>query len=235
MRAEAAKVLPCGMALSDRTTSSPLMSIIVEFTISSPRLVLDTAMTDVPDVSIQVESIDGVPPEDVVTMLWATDGELESWDDAIRADPTVTNVTLVDSLPDRHLYHYRVSDAVEFQVYNEWVEVGAAQMHIEAQDGDWFHRIRFPDRGALRKFRGAADDYDIDFVVHSIYTEPHGQSRDELTDAQNAAVELALDHGYFEIPRESELAPIADELGVSEQSTSERLRRAMRKLARKSV
>lgn len=211
------------------------MSIIVEFTISSPRLVLTRAMTDVPEVSIQVESIDGVPPEDVVTMLWATGEDLEAWDDAIRADPTVTDVSLVDAFPERHLYHYRVDDSVDIQMYNEWIEVGAAQMYIEAQDGDWFHRVRFPDRAALREFRDAADEYDVDFAVHSIYTEPHGPGQDELTAAQTEAIELAVEHGYFEIPRENGLDPIAEELGVSEQSTSERLRRAIRKLARKSV
>jgi predicted DNA binding protein len=211
------------------------MSLIVEFTIASPRLVLASAMKAVPGVSIRVESVDGVPPEDVVTMLWATSGDLDAWDDAIRADPTVTDVTLVDAFPDRRLYHYRVADSVEIQMYNEWLEVGAAQMHIEAQAGDWFHRIRFPDRTALREFREVAAEYDVGFSVHSIYTEPRSPDQNELTAPQEAAVELALEHGYFEIPRETDLEPIAEELGVSEQSTSERIRRAMRKLARNSV
>lgn len=224
-----------GMSLWVRLPWMPTMSIIVEFTISSPRLVLTRAMTDVPEVSIQVESVDGVPPEDVVTMLWVTGENLEDWDDAIRADPTVTDVTLVDAFPERRLYHYRVDESVEIQMYNEWIEVGAAQMYIEAEDGEWFHRVRFPDRAALREFRGAADEYGIDFAVHSIYTEPQRSGQDELTAAQTEAVEVALEYGYFEIPRETGLEPIAAELGVSEQSTSERLRRAVRKLARKSV
>jgi predicted DNA binding protein len=192
-------------------------------------------MRDAPDVSIQVESVDGVPPEDVVTMLWATDGDLDAWDDAIRADSTVTDVTLVDEFPERRLYHYRVADSVEIQMYNEWIEVGAAQMHIDAQAGDWFHRVRFPDRAALREFRAVAEDNDVEFTVHSIYTEPRSLDQSELTPAQRAALELALEHGYFEIPRETGLESIAEELGVSEQSTSERIRRAMRKLARKRV
>lgn len=211
------------------------MSLIVEFTISSPRLVLTSAMTEVPEITIQVESVDGVPPEDVVTMLWATGDDLEAWDDAIRADSTVTDVTLVDAFPDRRLYHYRVADDVEIQMYNEWIELGAAQMYIEAQDGDWFHRVRFPDRAALQTFRETAVEYDVDFSVHRIYTEPRDSGPDELTDAQAEAVELALEHGYFEIPRETGLDAIAAELGVSEQSTSERLRRAMRRLAKKRV
>jgi hypothetical protein len=43
------------------------MSIIVEFTLRSPRLVLTDTMRRAPDVAISVESVDGVPPEDVVT------------------------------------------------------------------------------------------------------------------------------------------------------------------------
>lgn len=211
------------------------MSLIVEFNISSPRLVLTTAMEAAPDTQIRVESVDGVPPEEVVTMLWATGSDLDVWDDAIRGDPTVTDVTLVDEFDNKRLYHYRVADSVEIQMYNEWIEVGAAQMYIEAQAGEWFHRVRFPDRTALREFRTAADEYDVDFTVHSIYTHPEQHTPNELTPAQQRAVSLALEHGYFEIPRETGLETIAEELGVSEQSTSERIRRAMRKLAKQTV
>lgn len=211
------------------------MSLIVEFTIASPDLVLTTAMEEAPETEIRVESVDGVPPEDVVTMLWATSGDLDAWDDAIRADPTVTDVSLVDEFASKRLYHYRVADSVEIQMYNEWIQLGAAQMYIDAQAGEWFHRVRFPDRNALREFRAAAEEYDVTFAVKSIYTDPAQRAPNDLTPAQQEAVSLALEHGYFEIPREAGLETIAAELGVSEQSTSERIRRAMRKLATEAV
>ncbi|WP_232701622.1 helix-turn-helix domain-containing protein [Halobacterium wangiae] len=211
------------------------MSIIVEFTLSSPRLVLTEAMTSAPEVSIRVESVDGVPPEDVVTMLWATGGDLEAFDDAIRADPTVTDVALLDAFEGRRLYRYRVADEVEVQMYSSWIEVGAAQLHIGANDGEWYNRVRFPDRDALREFQARASEEDVQFTVHSIYDEPAAPDEAYLTEAQAEALELALETGYLEVPREASLSDVADELGVSEQSVSERLRRATRNLARDAV
>jgi predicted DNA binding protein len=42
---------------------------------------------------------------------------------------------------------------------------------------------------------------------------------------------VALDVGYLDVPRTAELSAVADEVSVSEQSASERLRRATRNLA----
>ncbi|AHG03692.1 bacteriocin [Halobacterium sp. DL1] len=211
------------------------MSIIVEFTLRSPRLVLTDTMRRAPDVAISVESVDGVPPEDVVTMLWATGGDLETFDDAIRADPTVTDVALLEDFEGRRLYRYRVAEDVEVQMYNRWLEVGAAQLNVGASGGEWHNRVRFPDRDALREFQAQADEAAVEFTVQSIYDEPDAPNQSCLTEAQSEALELALETGYLEVPRDASLAAVAEELGVSEQSVSERLRRAMRNLSREAV
>jgi predicted DNA binding protein len=211
------------------------MSIIVEFSLASPRLNLHEATTSVPDARVTVESVDGVPPEDVHTVLWASDGDLDAFDDALRADPTVTDVELLDSLAARNLYRYRVSGESEVNMYREWVELGAAQLYIECQNGEWFQRVRFPDREALAEFKETAIEEGLEFTLHRIYSQPGEGDEARLTPAQQSAVETALDAGYLEVPKEAALADVATELGVSEQSASERLRRAMRNLARDAV
>lgn len=52
-----------------------------------------------------------------------------------------------------------------------------------------------------------------------------GTTRDGLTTRQRETLRLAADRCYFEIPRRATLADLADELGVSDQAISERLRR----------
>jgi predicted DNA binding protein len=57
-------------------------------------------------------------------------------------------------------------------------------------------------------------------------TDPErGPPRDRLTARQRETLRLAHERGYFEIPREVTLDDLADELGVSNQAVSERLRR----------
>jgi hypothetical protein len=52
----------------------------------------------------------------------------------------------------------------------------------------------------------------------------------KLTDKQLEILELAYNHGYFEIPRETSETKLADELDVAQSTVSERLRTAERAL-----
>ncbi|SEV94681.1 helix-turn-helix domain-containing protein [Halobacterium jilantaiense] len=207
------------------------MSVIVEFSLDSPRLNLHGATTTVPGVTVDVESVDADVDGGVKTMAWAVGGCLDAFDDALRADPTTTDVVLIDDLPDRRLYNYRTSEQSEVQLYTDWLELGAAQLHVECQDGTWFQRVRFPDRDALAEFESTCETEDISFTLHRIYGDPGSAEPDPLTDAQREALRLGLDCGYLDVPRTGSLSVVADELGISEQSASERLRRATRNLA----
>lgn len=207
------------------------MSVIVEFSLSSPRLNLYEATTAAPDVTLEVESVDSVGDGHLNTVIMVEGGDLDAFDEAIREDPTVTGVTLLDQLSEHSLYSYRYADETELRFYPVWLELGAAQLHIECQDGTWFLRIRFPDRDALAEFESICQEEGVEFTLHRIYGESGDAEPDPLTDAQREALRLALDAGYLDVPRTATLSAVADELEVSEQSASERLRRATRNLA----
>lgn len=55
---------------------------------------------------------------------------------------------------------------------------------------------------------------------------------DILTDKQRQALELALDSGYYDQPRETCLTDLAEELGITESAVSQRIRNAERKLVK---
>lgn len=52
----------------------------------------------------------------------------------------------------------------------------------------------------------------------------------ELTERQREVLALAVEHGYYDLPRETTTEAIADELGVSRRTAEDHLRRAERKL-----
>ncbi|WP_232688466.1 helix-turn-helix domain-containing protein [Halobacterium zhouii] len=207
------------------------MSVIAAFSLTSPRMVLYDAMTTNPDVRIDVESVDGLPDGNPVTVMWAEDGDLSAFDAALREDPTVENVARLESFPERNLYKYRVSDRAEVSLYPRWMELGGAELDMEASNGEWTQRVRFPTRAALREFRSICDDHDVTFTLHRMYNDSESANPHPLTDAQQQALSVAFDRGYFRVPREGSLEEIADELGVSQQAASERLRRATHNLA----
>lgn len=60
------------------------------------------------------------------------------------------------------------------------------------------------------------------------YDRRGGSLVGSLTDRQLTAVAAALDLGYYDVPREAELADVADALGVAESTASVLLRRGER-------
>lgn len=53
-----------------------------------------------------------------------------------------------------------------------------------------------------------------------------------ITDKQEEALELAVESGYYEKPRRTDLGTLADELGISESAASQRLNAAETKLVK---
>lgn len=68
-----------------------------------------------------------------------------------------------------------------------------------------------------------------------MYPDGDRQSRTAafgLSHQQRDALILALERGYFDVPRGVTLTEIGDELGITQQATSERIRRAAQKVLR---
>ncbi|ODR82855.1 DNA-binding protein [Haladaptatus sp. W1] len=61
-------------------------------------------------------------------------------------------------------------------------------------------------------------------------TEQH-----ELTEQQHETLRSAMEWGYYEIPRRATATDLAEELGVSHQAISERLRRGHRCLVERGL
>jgi predicted DNA binding protein len=101
--------------------------------------------------------------------------------------------------------------------------------HIEVTPTGWHQTRWFADRDAFDEYR-AFWQRNGQFRLHRLTRDGEGDdgdaTSDGLTDAQREAVRTAHEMGYFEIPRTASLEAVADELGISASSLSERLRRA---------
>jgi predicted DNA binding protein len=88
-------------------------------------------------------------------------------------------------------------------------------------------RVLYPRRSLFSKTHDFCAEHNLAFEVSSIREldeDPAG--RYGLTSAQYEILAEASDRGYFEVPREVDLAELADALGITHQAASERLRRA---------
>lgn len=105
-------------------------------------------------------------------------------------------------------------------------------------DGVWQFRVRFSDHDKLSAFHNAIIKEDIPIHIERTYTlsEPIATGhRLGLTNDQREALLLALQGGYFASPSETSLDDIADELGISRQAVSKRIRRGNETVPRKTL
>jgi hypothetical protein len=137
----------------------------------------------------------------------------------------------LDTIGDRSLYRIDWDETVESLIYG-MVETDATI--LEAHGGDnWLFRIRFDDHESLSAFSDYCRRHDIRLDVrrvHNLTAEALDDEQFDLTGEQREAIELALEHGYFEVPRRATLSDLAGELDVSQQAISERLRRGTQKV-----
>ncbi|GAA0250234.1 helix-turn-helix domain-containing protein [Haladaptatus pallidirubidus] len=71
-----------------------------------------------------------------------------------------------------------------------------------------------------------AKEHGFSLDVSRIYDADSAQRvQFDLTDDQQKALTLAVEHGYYDVPRVANQSELAEKLGVSHQALSERLRR----------
>ncbi|MEF8774056.1 MAG: helix-turn-helix domain-containing protein [Halobacteriales archaeon] len=138
---------------------------------------------------------------------------------------------VIDALDDRTLYSldWRGEDDEFLRTLDR---VHAQVLNAEGSDRAWQMELRFSTHDALSSFRTASDDADFDLTVRRIYnpTRPESSPRYGLTERQRNALALAVERGYYDIPRRVSTADVADDLDISDQATTERLRRGIRTL-----
>lgn len=202
------------------------MSAIAEFTLAPEKLSFAAALSAAPSVELDVER-EYARPAMPFLFCWVRGGDLDVFEEALTDDESVTDINRLGNSGDRRLYRVRLTGAAPVVTYDAWVEQGVARLEMRYADGRWHIRMRFLDRETLSAFRGFCDENDLDFRLKRLYdTDPErGPPRDRLTTCQRETLRLAHERGYFAIPREATLSDLADELGISNQAVSERLRR----------
>jgi predicted DNA binding protein len=141
-----------------------------------------------------------------------------------------------DAFDDRVLY------AVEWAAETDPVlgavrGVDAYLLNATGSGESWEFELRFPDRGAMSEFQRRCRDRGVGFEVLRVYNprKPDAGPWFGLTEPQREALVLAVERGYYDIPRDCTTVELAEELGISDQAVTERLRRAIVTLSSTTV
>ena len=204
------------------------MSVVAEFTIPAETFGLGRLLTSRSEVRIELERL--VPTgNEVMPYFWVAvpDGDFETFERELRADPLVCELNVLDRADGETLY------AIEWERIPESLVQGivrseGAILEGRATDGHWRFMLRFPDHAHLATFNDFLADHDIDIHVERVDARGDDHGREyafDLTDEQRETLTNAVRRGYFEVPRGVTLTDLAEELGITRQAASERVRR----------
>lgn len=212
------------------------MGTMVEAEITPESLALSETFDAVPDAEVEIVSLTANGTDRAAPLLWVTDAEAEAVADALRADPTTRTVSLVSRRTRDSLFRVDWVDRVE-SVIRDFAAKSGAVVSARATSEAWTFRMLFVDHDAVsrtvERCRDAGVEVDVTRISNLGTARPFDDS--SLTSPQCATVETAFAEGYYEVPRETTLEGLADELEVSHQALSERLRRGHRSLVRQAL
>ncbi|MFC6718843.1 helix-turn-helix domain-containing protein [Natrialbaceae archaeon GCM10025810] len=213
------------------------MSTIAELTIPAEEFALRRTLEAAEDVTAEIERVVAYAPDQVMPYVWFSGAEsaLETVDDALEDDPSVEEAEPLTDLGDERLYRMHWVDDVTVMVH-VLTETEATILDAGTENRRWRLRILFPERDALAAtYEFATEEgHSVDVrKIHQLEEDRH--SRYGLTEAQHETLVAALERGYYEIPRGMDMESLSDELGISHQALSERLRRAHRTLVEEAI
>ena len=203
------------------------MSVIAEFRIPSADFELGRILRVDGMSSIELESLIPIG-EATVPLFWIHNSTRNSFLDNVKRHPAVNNASEVDVFEDRTLFTLDW-DANHDHVFRGIVANEGQLLSAVGTPEAWKFELRFPTHDALSEFTTHCEDAQVRVEATRVYnpTNPSVGPWYGLTEPQREAILLAVQMGYYDIPRGCTTKELANELGISDQAVTERLRRAI--------
>ena len=199
------------------------MVTIVDVSVPASEVELGRAFRDAPDVEIELERL--VPTGgDVAPLVWVTTDGREAAERVLDDVPMVEEATFLTTDGSRYLYEVvwdgRITSVIDLLAEAETVLLDGRKVGRQ-----WNFRLQFRNRDSLTVFRERAEERGIPIVLRRLYRSSYPIEGDALTAAQREALLVAFSQGYFDVPRRVTTSELADQLDISDNAFSQRLRR----------
>lgn len=203
------------------------MSTIAEIEVPAPEFALWHTLERHPELDFEIERVVAHDDSHVMPFIWIESPEtgLDALEAALEADPSVEKVRVLDDFTDRFLL--QMHWIADIPLVHAILDSGGTVLSAHGTSDRWVFRVLFPDRSVLSAAHDRGMEEGFTMEIRNIYQmEDNRHARFGLTEDQHETLIEAFDRGYFDVPREVTLNEFAEELGISHQALSERLRRA---------
>lgn len=211
-----------------------MVGTVVEVEIPADEFALWETLTEHETLEFEIERVVAHESDRVMPFVWASGGEGDM-ESILEEDTSVQNLQLLADLDEEQLYQMEWTDRIQTLIHI-LVDEEATVLSASGNSSHWHLRILFPDRNALSDTYDYCRENDLTLDIRNIYELEQGRKgRFGLTDEQQDTLTLAFERGYYDIPREASAENLADDLEVSHQAISERLRRGHRSLVKNTL
>ena len=201
------------------------MATLVTGSVPADQFALAETFTAHPDLTFRIEKLVTTGENAVMPWLWTRNVPSDELEGTLREDRTVDSVELLTKHEDESLYEMKWIDNIQL-ILQMITNSEATVIDAIGEGGQWKLRVLYPERGEYSKTSEFCETHGVDFGVASIRdVDRSSASRYGLTSEQRDTIVEATRRGFFKIPREITLEELSDEMGVSHQALSERLRR----------
>lgn len=212
------------------------MGLVAEYEVGCEALPLTDVARAVPAATLTVQMVPNAKGHSPFVVR-LHEGPAEAVEDAFETSDFVAEYTHLGGEGETRRYQVIPAPGMDEQLGDQVDDVDGLRAlaaadatfdRLEVLADGWRYTARFADRATFDRFREFWQSEGQPFRLLRLTRETDGSDApdDGLTARQREALRVASDLGYFEIPRRASLADVADELGITASSCSERLRRA---------
>lgn len=213
------------------------MSLIAHVTVPTEKVLIGDLLPS--DEEFTMDLVEVVPTsEGLVPYVRVTADETirRSFERTAREDDRVASMKRITTAEESALYRVRWVGA--FDCFLEsCIDEEILVKDAVGTSRRWYFELLVPDHATLTSFHRRCSEHGITVTLQRIYDPEDGgdRSRWGLTEAQHEAITLARRKGYFGVPRGATLTELAEELDISHQAMSGRLRRGLETLVDNTV
>lgn len=201
------------------------MAPIFEFRLPIEQFALAHTFDEIPDLHVEIERFAAQDPDSVMPFVWVTTDDFEAFETAIDEDPSVDSYSRLAECDGERFYRMDwVADAE--LVIHLLIEKDAAITTAQTTGETWEFQAMCPEHQFLSEVYEFCEENGLSLTVDSIYElDGNESSAYGLSESQHTSLVKAREMGYYDVPRAVSLSELADELDVSHQALSEKMRR----------
>lgn len=204
------------------------MASIIEFRIPTDQFALAHVATTASTLQITTEQFVAQNTDSVMPFMRVTTDDFDTFETAAVEDPSVESFSNLAEIDGERFYHMDWSNNIKHILQLLLEKDGViTTANMSTSTDFWEVQLMTPEHDTFSEIYKLCEENGLSLTIDAIYELSDDESSQYgLTDSQHTTLMKAEEMGYYDVPRTTSLSELADELDISHQALSERLRRA---------